>query len=58
MAAEEIIKDADFIYDAGMALHTFLSERGLLPPFPPKPRPRAHKSKAARKARRKKMLGG
>jgi hypothetical protein len=58
MAVEEIIKDADFIYDAGVALWTFLSERGLLPPVPAKSRPRAHKSKAARKARRKKMLGG
>jgi hypothetical protein len=54
MSVEEIVKDADFIYDAGIALHTFLSERGLLPPVPAKPRPRAHKSKAARKARRKK----
>jgi hypothetical protein len=57
IAVQGIIKDADFIYDAGMALYTFLSERDLLPPVPAKPRPRAHKSKAAPKARRKKMLG-
>jgi hypothetical protein len=57
VAVEEIIKDADFIYDAGMALYAFLAEHGLLPPIPPKARPRAHKSKAARKARRKKKLG-
>jgi hypothetical protein len=58
IAVEKILEDADFIYVAGLELHSFLSERGLLPPIPAKFRPRAHKSKAARKARRKKMLGG
>jgi len=53
----KILEDATFIYLAGIELYVFLSERGLLPPIPPKPRPRTHKSKAARKARRKKILG-
>ena len=49
----EIEADARAIYDAGLALMKFLGNRGLLAPIPA-PRPRAHKSKAARKARRKK----
>ena len=39
--------------DAGMALMAFLMEHSLLPPATPVARPRAHKSKLARKKRRK-----
>jgi hypothetical protein len=55
MSIDQVKADALFIYMAGMKLTTFLSRRGLLPPFPPKPRPRHHKSKAARKKRRESL---
>lgn len=57
MSIDQIKTDARFIYDASTALMRFLSDRDLLPPFPPGPRPRGHKSKAARKKRRKGRLG-
>lgn len=45
--------DANSIYEAGLALMTFIAERDLLPPVPTQLRPRDHKSKSARKKRRK-----
>jgi hypothetical protein len=53
MPIDEIKSDALFIYDAGIALLQFMVSMGFEPRFPPD-RPRAHKLKAARKARRKK----
>lgn len=58
MSVNEIKADAIFIYGAGMNLMRFLGDRKLLPAFPASPRPRAHKSKAARKERRKRMARG
>jgi hypothetical protein len=58
ISATEIMADANFIYDAGMNLMTFLSVRDLLPPIPPVRRERSHKTKTARKKRRKDMLKG
>jgi hypothetical protein len=52
MTVNHVKSDALFIYNAGVDLQKFLSTRGLLPTFPPE-RPRGHKSKAARAARRK-----
>jgi hypothetical protein len=52
MSVNQIKADAVLIYQAGMDLMSFLIARGLLPPFPARKRPRAHKSKAARKKRR------
>jgi hypothetical protein len=51
---EQIRLDAAFIYDAGMALIKFMIALGLEPTLPGL-RPRGHKTKAARKARRKKL---
>ena len=47
-------EDATAIYQAGMDLMSFIGTRGLLPSIPAQARPRGHKSKAARKQRRKK----
>jgi hypothetical protein len=52
MSTDQVEGDALFIYEAGMKLQKFLGSVGLLPPLPPHSRPRAHKSKAARKKRR------
>lgn len=52
VTVEEVINDATFIIDAGLALWTFLGLRGLLPDIPSGNRPRGHKSRAARKKRR------
>lgn len=57
MTVDQVKLDAAFIYWAGMDLMTFLQRTGLLPSFPPPGRTRAHKSKAARKTRRKKLRG-
>jgi hypothetical protein len=57
MTVNQIKQDAAFIHLAGMNLMAFLGERNLLPPFPTELRPRGHKSKAARKKRRKDKLG-
>ncbi len=51
---DEIEADALVIYEAGMKLLTFLGKHNLIASFPAQPRPRAHKTKAARKKRRKK----
>lgn len=56
MSVNHVKRDALFVYRAGMELQTFLSSRSLLPSLPPEGRLRGHKSKAARKARRKKLL--
>ncbi|HXQ11519.1 MAG TPA: hypothetical protein VN805_11045 [Caulobacteraceae bacterium] len=53
MSVDQIKSDAAFIYDAGIELLQFMIAMGLEPRFPA-PRPRAHKTRAARKARRKK----
>lgn len=53
---DQIKADAARIYDAGMSLMTFLAARKLLPTLPAARRERAHKTKAARKKRRKKLL--
>ena len=55
MTVNQVKADASLIYNAGMRLMSFLMQRDLLPAFPPEPRPRAHKSKASRKERRKKL---
>ncbi len=52
MDLNEIRSDAQFIYEAGMNLQTFLIERNLLPKRPPAFRNRFHKSKVERKKRR------
>lgn len=53
MDLTEIRRDAQFIYQAGMDLQTFLAERNLFPKQPPGSRNRFHKSKAERKKRTK-----
>lgn len=52
MTIDGVEGDALFIYQAGMNFMSFLMKKGLLPSFPPS-RPRGHKSKAARKKRRR-----
>jgi hypothetical protein len=52
MSADQVRSDALFVYEAGIALLTFLKAHKLLAPFPPAPRPRWHKSKEERKKRR------
>lgn len=56
MSVDQVKRDALFVYDAGMALYTFLILHKLIPSFPPEGRFRGHKSKAARKKRREAML--
>jgi hypothetical protein len=56
MSVNQVKRDALFVYDAGMALYTFLIVQKLLPSFPPDGRFRGHKSKAARKKRREAIL--
>jgi hypothetical protein len=53
LTVDQIKTDALFIYDAGMNLMRFLSTRNMLAPFPTSRGSRAHKTKAARKKRRK-----
>lgn len=45
--------DADTIRQVGLDLYQFLIDHDLMPDFPPDNRPRSHRSKAARKERRK-----
>ena len=52
MTIDQVKADALFIYKVGIDFFQFLGLCNLLPAFPPKLRPRAHKSKAARKKRR------
>lgn len=56
MTINHIKRDALFMYDAGMALMTFLIAGGFRQKSPPPNRFRLHKSKAARKKRREAML--
>lgn len=56
MSVNGVKGEAAFIYAAGMKLMQFMMDHSLIPPFPPGPRPRAHKSKAARKKRRESLL--
>ena len=51
-----IRKDAVFIYDAGIILAAFMHDHGLSAPAPDSLAPREHKTKAARKLRRNKIL--
>ena len=55
MTIENVKSDAAFIYQSGIDLMAFLMRCGLVPE-PPPIRPRAHKSKAARKKRREGKL--
>jgi hypothetical protein len=52
MSADQVNSDALFVYNAGIALFSFLKAHNLLPPFPTTPRPRWHKSKEERRKRR------
>lgn len=56
VTVDQIKRDASRIYRAGIALYMFLGERGLLAEVPPKPRPRDHKNRSARKKRREAIL--
>lgn len=53
MTIDKVKSDALFVYQTGLDLQQFLSDHELSPPFQPEGRSRAHKSKAARTARRK-----
>ncbi len=53
MSVDQVESDAALIYEVGMDFMRFMVLRDLYPRLPP-PRPRGHKSKAARKAARKK----
>ena len=55
VTVEDIKADADTIYKLGIELFNFVHAMGLEAPIPPPSRPRGHKSKAARKQRRKAM---
>jgi hypothetical protein len=57
MSVDQVKGDALFVYEAGMALYSFLMERGLLSFAAPTNRARFHKSKTARKKRRESKLG-
>lgn len=52
---DQIEADAQVIYDLGIELMDLVHAVGLEAPLPPPSRPRGHKSKAARKQRRKAM---
>jgi hypothetical protein len=56
MTIDHIKRDALFVYEAGMALMTFLMTHGFRQKLPSLSRVRAHKSKAARKKRREAKL--
>jgi hypothetical protein len=56
MSVDQVKSDALFVYQVGMDLYSFLKAHKMLPPLPTMPRPRGHKSKAARKKRREAML--
>ena len=58
LTADSIRKDATAIYVAGMELMSFMRKHKILPKFPSAHRPRDHKTRAARKKRRKAMLEG
>jgi hypothetical protein len=56
ITVDQIKLDAVRIYNAGLNLYGFLKKRDLLAEVPPSPRPRDHKSRAARKKRREAIL--
>lgn len=56
MTVDHVKREALFVYDAGMALMTFLIAHGFRQKLPPLDRFRGHKSKAARKKRRETKL--
>jgi hypothetical protein len=58
MNAGEVEDIASEIYDVGIQLFLFARKHRLIPTLPANPRPRHHKSRAARKKRREAMLGG
>jgi hypothetical protein len=55
VSVDQIHRDATFLQITALELYSFFGERGLLPHIPTAPRPRAHKTKTARKKRRKAM---
>ena len=55
MSVSQVENDALFIYLAGMKFAAFMKKHSLEPTFPKSVRPRAHKTKAARKERRKRL---
>ena len=55
-SVDQIKKDADIIRQAGLDLVAFMDGLGMSPTFPDRPDYRAHKTKAARKKRRKDSL--
>ena len=55
VSVDQIERDAALIYELGLELFQFVHAMGLEAPLPPQSRPRGHKSKAARKQRRKSM---
>jgi hypothetical protein len=56
VTVDQIKADADIIREAGLNLMTFLQRNGLELRFPAQPVYRGHKTKAARKKRRKELL--
>lgn len=50
---DAVPSDATLIYESGLRLMKFMMDRDPYPPLPTQPRPRGHKSNAARKKRRK-----
>jgi len=57
VSVEQIKADALFINEVALDIVRFQLLSGLEPIFPPSAAPRAHKTKAARKKRRKRMNG-
>lgn len=53
VSIDKIKADAQLIYDLGIQLFSFLQRHKLVANLPPPDRPRAHKSRAERKKRRK-----
>jgi hypothetical protein len=58
MGVKEIEEVAKEMYDVGMALYVFSQNHDLNPLFPSQPRPRFHKTQAARKKRRELLARG
>jgi hypothetical protein len=56
MTIQAVEEDAFFVYEAGMALMSFLQTYGFRLKFPPANRYRGHKSEAARKKREEAKL--
>jgi hypothetical protein len=56
ITSKQIRDDANLVLQSGLALLAFVANLGFLPLFPDQPIYRAHKTKAARKKRRKEIL--